>query len=232
VRSPCSYSRRVADAHPNVVPKCTTIAFGLMDDSEKLRLAAALLGGGAMGAIINAILTSYRNRVQPVGQRTDVIAIFSRTLDDTALPTAITVEDGGVEHRFTNLFIAEVVITNRGNRDIKDFRLGITLDDGDSAINATAKGADRMHVAEQLTKVCPATSSDTIDFILTPFNRRDSYSLKLWLVAPDGKAAPGAIKFSSDEAVRFVRMPTVAELMQGALIELKVGPLSITRPNR
>jgi hypothetical protein len=47
-----------------------------MTSQQWLQIVAALLGGGAAGAIITALVSAYRNRVQPVGYKTEVIQVF------------------------------------------------------------------------------------------------------------------------------------------------------------
>ena len=48
-------------------------------------LIVAFLSGGAMGAIINTIATSYRNRIQPIRVHQEIIDIIRK--QDGTMPT-------------------------------------------------------------------------------------------------------------------------------------------------
>jgi len=77
-----------------------------------------------------------------------------------------------------------------------------------------------------LTPVSPAKPVRQLRFSLRPFNRRNEYTLKLYLVLPVGVKDPQPILFSSPEPIRFVDMPTVAETLaqvaEGSIA--KIGP--------
>src|SRR2546423_12298069 len=153
-----------------------------MDNGEWLKIAATLISGGAMGAIITGLVTTARNRIQPIGRRIETIPLFRHTLGESTLEASITISDGQKEYKFDNMFLADIQIVNRGNRDIKEFKCGLTLSGGDKAVHIVSESSDRHHVVDQMTIVTPDNSNDKIDFVLKPFNRRDSYSFKLYVV--------------------------------------------------
>jgi hypothetical protein len=68
---------------------------------------------------------------------------------------------------------------------------------------------DRHHVITSDTEITPKNPVNTLDFILKPFNREDSYRLKVFVVA--GKDKPSPIKISSSEPVRFISIPALVE---------------------
>ena len=200
-------------------------------DLEWSQIVVSLLGGGAMGAIINSGVTSFRNKIQPVGWRCEVLPIFIQTLGESSLHAKVTIsEDNKVVNQFNNLFLIEVQVVNRGNTDLNEFNFGITLSEGEKAVYVETKSNDRHHLIEQTTLVTPTEPKNEIDFILKPFNRRDSYVCKLFVVIPEGQEKPGEIRPSSPQPIKFTDMPTMAELLTQAAgtSSLMLGPISLS----
>jgi len=202
-----------------------------MTDVQWYHIVIPLIGGGAMGAaIINAVVSAIRNRVQPVGRRIEIIPIFKETLGASGLRTKITISDGQNDYMFDNLFIAKIQLINRGNQDIAEFRFGITLSSGDSVIYVEPHSQDRHHIVRQVSEVSLRNPASEIDFILQPFNRGDSYSLDLFMVISKNRDKPGTIQFSSPHPIKFVDMPTIGEIMLETLRGfeiLSIGPFGI-----
>src|SRR2546428_11905568 len=111
---------------------------GIVADINWLQIGAGLLGGGAFGAIIAAIVSAYRSRRQPVGYRVDVLSVFRPSEHPGQLQAAIAVTQGEKTVTFENLFLAEVNVVNSGNRDLDELTFGITLGDGDRCIHLEA----------------------------------------------------------------------------------------------
>jgi hypothetical protein len=181
---------------------------------ETYKIVASLIGGGAVGAIITAIVTSYRNRVQPVGRRIEILPLLTSSSPGSTLKPEVTLSDGSTDYKFKNLFVADVQIVNRGNKDFPSFAFGMTLAAGDTVVHLEPYGADRHHVACVATAVSPGKPAQEVDVTLKPFNRGDSYSLKVFVVA--GSTEPGAIVVGSSEAIRFTEMPTLSETVAKA----------------
>ena len=201
-----------------------------MSEINWLQIIAALLGGGAVGAVITALVSAYRARQQPVGRRIDVLPVFRPSRSAGQLEAAIAVSSGGKAVTFTNLFLAEVQVVNRGNRDLDEFAFGATLGDGDQCIYVEASVPDRHHHVAQDTALAPDAPRREIDFRVKPFNRGDVYSFKLYIVIPPGDQEPKEIALGSPRPVRFVPMPTAGTLARGAsefLLEvagIRIGP--------
>src|SRR5256885_72320 len=106
-----------------------------MPDVQWLQVGAALAGGGAVGAIITALVTARRGRIQPVGRRVEILPIFTKGMEGSALRATVAINDGERSHLFPNLFIVTVQLVNRGNQDIPDFSFGITLAGGDECVH-------------------------------------------------------------------------------------------------
>jgi hypothetical protein len=195
------------------------------------KIAAALVGGGAVGAMITATVTAHRNRIQPVGKRVEVTPLFTpHASPESLLRPSITISDGTADYKFKNLFLTDIQVVNRGNRDLPTFSFGVTLAKADHAVHAEPYGLDRHHVATLVALVSPAHPSNSADFQLKPFNRGDSYTIKIFIVA--GGDEPGEIHLSSPEAIRFTEIPSLAETIASiaSSYAIKVGPLEVRVP--
>jgi hypothetical protein len=144
-----------------------------LDQSEAIRLGVALLGGGAAGAVITAIVSAYRNRVQPVRYELKTVPVFANPPKNSTLDTIVTLRENGKDYGFRNLYLTELRLMNAGNLDVKTFTLGITLSEKDRIVNASCDSPDRHHAATQTVKVSAAEPKRAIDFRLVPFNRMD-----------------------------------------------------------
>lgn len=200
-----------------------------MQEINWVTVIVALLSGGAMGAIISALVTSYRARVQPVGKRIDILPLFQSAGPDTSLQAKVVITSDGRTRTFQNLFVAEIVVVNCGNRDLGQFAFGVTFSDGDKCIHVDDSSLDRHHKVTQTIAASPLTPASEVDFVLEPFNRRDSYTLKLYIVVPEQNPSPGTISLGTSCPVRFVNMPTVGEQLARSLKDavVRIGPLRI-----
>lgn len=192
-------------------------------------IIAALIGGGAAGAIINATVAAFRGRQQPVGHRVDLVPVFRPSGGASQLEAAIAVTNQGKTATFKNLFLAEIQVVNKGNQDLDEFPFGATLGDGDVCIHVEATPPDRFHMFRVLTPATPHSPQQQVDFALKPFNRGDSYAVKLYLVIPDSRIEPEPIALGSASPVKFVKMPTAGEIFAEVASSevLRLGPFYI-----
>jgi hypothetical protein len=199
-----------------------------------IQVGAGLLGGGAMGAVFTAAVTAYRNRKQPVGKRIEWTPIFVSKKEPLSLSAKLVLTKGSTVSEFTNLFIADVQLVNLGNADIAECPFGITLGEGDKCIHLDWASEDRHHAVADLTLLSPAQPVGELDFSLRPFNRRDSYRLKGYVVIPDGHDSPGEIRLSSPRPIRLTDMPSVAETLAdiaaGTAVTVGGVKLSLAHP--
>ncbi|HVM63131.1 MAG TPA: hypothetical protein VMV72_19890 [Verrucomicrobiae bacterium] len=200
----------------------------MLDPIEVFKIAASLLGGGAVGALLTVFFTVYRNRIQPVGRRVDVSPVFTASFAGSKFNPTITVSDGATEQKYQNLFVADLQFVNRGNRDLAAFKLGLTLSQGDRAVHVEPYGQDRFHTVEMPVVISPSRPSGVVDLVLKPFNRQDSYTLKVYLVA--AQTEPGALHVGSSEPVRFTEMPSISEVIAKAASSaaVTVGPFTLS----
>jgi hypothetical protein len=201
-----------------------------MPDTNWVLVGASLFGGGACGAVITNVVSAVRNRKQPVGYRIDMDPVFEGTLSDSGLPARLTITDPSGPVELDNLFLAELQFVNRGNKDLKDFRLGITLAGDDRVIHVAPKPRDRFHTCNVSPAPTPKTPLQTVDFTLSPFSRGDLYSLKIYIVIPKGATEPAPIAVGSPEPVVFVGMPTLSELAIEAArgVSIGLGPIRVS----
>lgn len=181
----------------------------MSDETEWAKIGASLLGGGLAGAILTNIITVYRSRVQPIGRSVVVSPLFTAGFTGSALSPTVTVTSASATHQFPNLHVAEVQVVNRGNRDFDTFSFGLTLATGDQAVHVDPVTSDRHHTVTIDPLIAPDKMQSKSDFTLRPFNRRDAYTLRVFIVA--GNSMPGAISVSSPEPIRFTDIPSLTE---------------------
>lgn len=207
-----------------------------MQDINWYQVVPALLGGGAFGAIIKIAYDYYASRAQPIGKRVEMTTVFQKQKSQSDLKATISLVHDNASDSFHNLYLANVEIRNKGNKDMLSFDFGLTLNGGDNCVYLETATPDRHHSVSLNTTVNPNSPSNIIDFKLTPFNRKDSYKFTLYIVIPENKESPEDLFFSSPCPVKFIHMPTVKEIMAdtGALgVEvLGVSPSLIVKTIR
>lgn len=98
-----------------------------MTQAQWIALIAGLLGGGAMGAIITAIVTKHRNRRQPIGYAIEIIDIFKKNLEIPSLQAILMIGDNpgsGPGFAFENLSIARITVSIKEIKILKNSVLG------------------------------------------------------------------------------------------------------------
>jgi len=192
-----------------------------------IALLVGLAGGGAMGALITWYATSRRGRIQPVGHKIDIVPVMKQK-NDASLRTKVIVSRGDKEYTFKNLFLVNVEVVDKGNQDIQEFRFGITLGGADLIVHHDYQAPDRHHsIAYSLAS--PEEPKPELDYVLTPFNRQDIYSFKLYVVIPEGEDEPNLITLSSPHPIKFTSMPTWKELIveKIEITNIGVGPVRL-----
>jgi hypothetical protein len=66
-------------------------------------IVAGVVGGGAAGAIITALVTSYRNRVQPVALRVSSHEMFRSANKPEGTNVKVLISDGQNKYEYDNL---------------------------------------------------------------------------------------------------------------------------------
>jgi hypothetical protein len=135
-----------------------------MPEINWTQFVLVLFGGGAAGAAITALVSSYRARRQPVGRRIDVVPVFRASGNAEEIEAAIAVTHAGKTVTFKNLFLSEIQLVNKGNRDLDELKFGVTLGDGDRCIYVEAVPPDRHH---KVRTESPVTRPKLLSMILT-----------------------------------------------------------------
>ena len=168
-----------------------------------ISIVAALIGGGAMGAVINALVTKYKNRRQPVVYKMEVIEAFKKNPDLEA-NLALQINDPLGTRKVLEvdrLSVASITLTNEGNQDSDEFEFGITMKGTNEAVRVIPITQDRHHKVEILTPVDFTNPTRELDFRLRPFHRGDPYTLNVYFTYED---SPGTIELSTAHPTVFI----------------------------
>ena len=186
--------------------------------------------GGAIGALLQAVISAYLAKKPSISKRVDRWPKFEQPLGASSLDAHPIVTDGKSEYKYHNLHHVEVQLSNKSKQDFGDFQFGITLFGDDVALYIESRSPDRHHKVEQLTPTNLSEPKSQIDFNLRPFNRGDYYSLRLLVKTSEEKQAPGKIEISSPLAVRFLDLPTAAEVAEQTArrASIKLGPFKFS----
>lgn len=197
-------------------------------------IISALLSSAFLGFLLHFIITANSHKLQIIGRRVDILTKFNSPLGASLLPHQITLSDGEIQYKFEQISIADIHFNNQGNQDFEELKLKLTLAETDSAIYIESYSSDRSHEIEQLTFVSFAEPKSEIDFILRPLNRGDSYSVRLLIISSEPLQEPGEINFSSPQAVEFVHLPTIREILEktAASTSLSIGPFNLSFDNK
>jgi hypothetical protein len=164
-----------------------------------IAIAGSLLGGGMMGSIITLLVTNHRNRRQPVGYSIEIIDVFKQNPNFPSLRAFLDIGEDpetGADHAhalLANFSIVRIKVVNKGNQDLANFKMGITLDKDTDAFDIKVETLDRHHVCEILTPVSIADTKNELDFSLRPFSRNDLYTITVYVMYKErvGRIRPG-----------------------------------------
>jgi hypothetical protein len=191
---------------------------------------ASLVGGGAVGALITSVVTARRSKIQPVGYRLEIERMFAGVAGPENRKIKISVADGEKKAEFDNLHQITLTVLNKGNKGIDEFTFGVELPLNYGAILYDVDAPDRHHTLSVLTPPSPDTPLRQIDLKVKPFNRRDRYTLSLYVNGPSESLDSSMVKLSSPAEVVFTTMPSTGEIFADALSSQSVlfGPIRIS----
>jgi hypothetical protein len=202
----------------------------LFTQKELIQIGVSLLAGGAFGAVIKVIYDAYRSRIQPVGYRIRFVKIFKDTLGSSGLKATLQLNDDVETRHFQNLFIAEITLVNKGNVHFDEFSFGIELGGGDEALFTESITPNRHRVLMQTTQVALGSTAKEVDFVCRPFNRKDVYTVKVFIAIPPDKSEPDDINLSSTHPVKFVDLTNYERAAVAILnVIAKENVVTITR---
>jgi hypothetical protein len=193
-----------------------------MTTQQWIAIGASLLGGGAVGAIITAIVTSHRNRIQPVYYTTEYINLYHEVPNIYTKSSAITIKNelvitrDNVNHEYENPLIIRLRLINVGNRDMDKFQFGITLLTEGVAdakvVYCESETEDRHHKVIIESSVDLMKPSKEVDFLLAPFNRGDIYTFTFFVTKSSNSTEIPSIQPSTSCPVKFVKKPIVSPM--------------------
>lgn len=195
-----------------------------MEYASWLPVGVALIGGGAAGALINTAVSSYRSRIQPVAYRVSAREMFRREAGQDRTVVKVSVSENGEKHEYDNLHELVIDIFNSGNIDRASFEFGISLRPGCEVIFTELTSRDRHHTFSNTSIVRPGDGRDELDFKVEPFNRKDTYALRLYVISDDGEVGADDIEFSSSAPVKFKLIPKTSVILLGALKATAIFP--------
>jgi len=179
-----------------------------------ISVIVALIGGGAMGAVITALVTYRRNRRQPVVYTKQIIHIFRKGQNFPEFAKLILKEHPlgiGEERTVNNLSLARITFTNKGNQDIEMFVIGVTMEGSSKVVDVRMDQPDRHHVMRIVFNEKIELDKEPIpitkpDFTVEPFNRGETYKVDVYFTYEE---SPGEIKLSSPHSTQLVELPFV-----------------------
>ena len=164
----------------------------------------ALIGGGAMGALINNWFISRRSKRQPIHYGIKTINIIKQHQNFSGLQAVLTSgTDSGPGRAVNNLSVTTFTLGNKGNEDLDRFDFGLTLDGTSKAIDVKFENPDRHHKVELLTPVNLTEPKQEIDFSLQPFHRRDVYNISVVFIYEN---SPGGVFISTPQPQRLIEV--------------------------
>jgi hypothetical protein len=198
-----------------------------------LIITIALLTSAGLGAALWAAITAYRNRKPAIAQRVETPPIFRDVLGSSCPRTEIRVSDGCKDYPYESVHVIQVHLRNQSQQDFDELKLGISLQSAhptDGVVHVEAKSGDRDHQVKQLTPLSFSDPQPTVDVVLMPFNRQDTYTLRLLLVTKIESELANKIQLSSPQAIRFVDLPSVQEAVQEAAksTSISLGPFQFS----
>ena len=181
----------------------------------------ALLAGGVLGALIAGLLRKRQGTFHPVGIKRSINPIFPPMERKGSSDAKVVLKYNEVTFLATQLFLVEVV--NMGASDFREFKFGFTLPTDHNIIASNSQPPDKSHAIEESPSVTPESWAKAMDFTLRPFNKRDSYLLRLYIHIGSKSRDMGEISLTTAEQVKFVDLPAIGKQLEKAVKLL--GPI-------
>jgi hypothetical protein len=147
-----------------------------------LQVTTMLLTGGAAGAVINNIVLWRKCRIPSVRCNVSIDSVFNSLLHKDALKAKIEISHEGKRAKFDEVSFVHIELVNDTDKDMVDFVIGVTIEGGHDIISPFSEGSDRHHVISVLeADAAPSSPCIAMDFRCVPFNRKDSYVIRLYV---------------------------------------------------
>jgi hypothetical protein len=169
-------------------------------------LVAALVSGGAAGALINAYFAHRRNRIQPLQYREAVSHVFDGVLPSSSVKASITLTSSdGTKAEYNNLHLVNTEFINTGSLDLAPFIFNAAAAEGYEFVFVDAPKPDASHSVIISNPPSPATKKKDLEVKLSPLNRANKYQISFYLIADGPRPKSNLINYTSAQPVRLIK---------------------------
>lgn len=163
-----------------------------------------------MGALLRIAYDIRQQKLKPIAHGVRVFSLFRRDGRYEEFEAVLSVEHEGQTVEFSTLFVGDVTVKNRSTSNFPEFEFGVAVRYA-KCVHVAWEDPDQHHTITLIDEVNPSEPRSKLRFRLHPFNRRDSYSLRLYLSPNSESEKPEVHAFSSPQAVRFVDEPAAKD---------------------
>jgi hypothetical protein len=174
-----------------------------------LPVVASIIGGGAMGAIITAVITNYRNRRQSIAY----VLMYEPFLPKDVEHLPIEFREQLTEESKI-ISSAVLLFTNTSNQDLAEFPFGITLPSECRLESVIFSSKDRHHVVTFDKSLLPTPE---LDLILKPLNRKEPCVIIRMLISHPSNVVEPKITVSTSHSARLVEVFVIDPKTGGVL---------------
>ena len=176
---------------------------------EILQLIIVVLSGGAAGAFITIIYNQRKDRIPPINFSIDYNTIFTAEhvyeKHQTSIILSEKSDDGEKNFQFDNLYLAIVKLKNTSRNDFGKFKFGLSLKEDQEIVKIDTVSSDEKHQIKTTPKIDFLKRHSQVDVRLTPFNRKDEYTIKiLYTSSQNSPIEQRLIRLSTRHPVRLL----------------------------
>jgi len=168
-----------------------------------IKTLLSLLGGGLTGSILTNLINRSSTKIQSVNLRKR-ISYFDMNDISSVYSAKIVITnnaENNISHSVAILGIMELEFINISHKDFTSLKIRISINKNHKIIGAQYKGDDDFHV---ISIVNPNNQNlNFMDFIMEPFNRKDKYSITLFIDSAN-QYVLGDMSLSKELPIKFV----------------------------
>ncbi|WP_425618100.1 hypothetical protein NA78x_001795 [Anatilimnocola sp. NA78] len=177
-----------------------------MNIDDAIKITVGFLGGSLSWGVIKFVLDAWQSRVPTLRYDLEVNNLFNEQTTDKALQATLITKRDGKEVKFKNLSIVRIALWNSTRVDRKSFAIGVRLDGiAQKIIGFECDKVGRMHECKPSITPSPYSPVEEVDFELAPFNRGDSYVIRVYVDADYMAAKAVDVRVDTNEAVNLIR---------------------------
>jgi hypothetical protein len=176
-----------------------------MDTMDILKLISTILFGGVGGALITLFYNRHRNKLQSIQYDLEIKSVFQpkkiANVSETFLTLSNSFEYQSESFKFNNLYLIDLKFYNKTIKDFGKFSFGVSLKNNDRIVNLSTVSSDRHHEISIHPNIDFNATSQIVDIDFQPFNRKDIYSISLFVTTEKGILESDSIEISTKEAI-------------------------------